>query len=612
MKNILFKTFIVNICAIVLSSNVAYSQGQANIWYFGGQAGVDFTSGSPVALTNCSPSFAAFEGVGTVCDDNGLLLFYTDGFTVFNKNHLIMANGSGLNSNSSSTQTGLSVKQPGNDSIYYIFHNDLYNVFCSIIDIDANGGLGAVLQKNISVRTNVTEKGTAVAAANGIDSWVVFKDLNNDKWVCFLLSASGLAAVPVLSSSGPSNPSGIGYLKFSPQGDKLASADFYNGYYSIYDFDNATGIVSNGSSSAPIYVYPYGIEFSPDGTKLYGGAENSNDLYQFDVSAGNNIWNTAVLIFETASIEFEALQLGPDGKIYCSLYTATHLGVINYPNLAGVACGYVDNGPSLNGRQCYLGLPGYKTTIFNGAPKPQSGFLASDSVVCQKFCLSYTDASINDPTSWLWTFEGGNPSTSTEQNPSQICYNIPGVYDVTLISTNASGSDTLELDNFMTVSATPAAPTITQVGYTLTSSASSTYQWQLNSIDIPGATNQSYTILESGYYTVVITDAPGCFSYNTVYVLITGIENIFNGNEISISPNPSNGNFTIEFSDENISDDVAIEVMNALGQKIYLWKGNISSANKKEIQLSNLAAGVYFISISSSDFRNTQKLLIDR
>src|SRR6185436_9489400 len=86
------------------------------------------------------------------------------------------------------------------------------------------------------------------------------------------------------------------------------------------------------------------------------------------------------------------------------------------------------------------------------------------------FCIDFFDSSSNNPTSWQWSFPGGNPSSSTDQNPAFICYDLPGVYDVTLITTGPDGNDTLTLSNYITVYATPPFPTITQVGYTLTSS----------------------------------------------------------------------------------------------------------------------------------------------
>src|SRR6185295_14373225 len=106
------------------------------------------------------------------------------------------------------------------------------------------------------------------------------------------------------------------------------------------------------------------------------------------------------------------------------------------------------------------------------------------------------------------------------QNPTSICYDEPGVYDVTLITTSAIGNDTLTLQGYITVYSTPPFPTITQNGFILTSSAANSYQWQLNATDISGATNQSYEVLQSGYYTIVVGDSNSCKNSATLYVLI--------------------------------------------------------------------------------------------
>jgi hypothetical protein len=117
------------------------------------------------------------------------------------------------------------------------------------------------------------------------------------------------------------------------------------------------------------------------------------------------------------------------------------------------------------------------------------GISVPDPSICEKFCVDYTDQSTNNPTAWLWTFDGANPVTSTLQNPSNICYSTPGVYDVTLTTTNVYGSVTTTFPGFMTVYETPLPPTISQSGLTLFSSFATSYQWQYNSVDIIGATN---------------------------------------------------------------------------------------------------------------------------
>src|SRR6185503_19667179 len=98
------------------------------------------------------------------------------------------------------------------------------------------------------------------------------------------------------------------------------------------------------------------------------------------------------------------------------------------------------------------------------------------------------------------------------------CYNNPGVFDVSLITTSATGNDTTAYIGFITVYATPSPPSITKTGDILTSSPAYAYQWQLNLADIPGATNQSYTASGDGYYTIVVYNENGCYATSTLFV----------------------------------------------------------------------------------------------
>ena len=70
------------------------AQPQTNHWYFGRNAGLDFSSGSPSIATG-GQTFTD-EGVASISDNNGNLLFYTEGTTVWDKNQSIMPNGTGL------------------------------------------------------------------------------------------------------------------------------------------------------------------------------------------------------------------------------------------------------------------------------------------------------------------------------------------------------------------------------------------------------------------------------------------------------------------------------------------------------------------------------------
>lgn len=107
---------------------------------------------------------------------------------------------------------------------------------------------------------------------------------------------------------------------------------------------------------------------------------------------------------------------------------------------------------------CFLANDGY--TLLKSA-----NFVVSNSVVVAAFdttptfivpggTVKFTDQSANSPTSWLWSFFGGNPSSSTEQNPS-VTYNSEGIYDVSLSATEASGSLQLQKNGFIRVSNQP-------------------------------------------------------------------------------------------------------------------------------------------------------------
>jgi len=91
-------------------------------------------------------------------------------------------------------------------------------------------------------------------------------------------------------------------------------------------------------------------------------------------------------------------------------------------------------------------------------PPPVANFSAVNQL-CPGSCTDFTNLSTN-ATSFLWLFPGANPSSSTDENPIDICYNTPGNYDVTLIATGPGGTDTIQLNNYVTVYPFPPAQEI--------------------------------------------------------------------------------------------------------------------------------------------------------
>lgn len=242
---------------VCFSSNLS-AQQQANIWYFGQKAGLDFNVGSPKPLTNSL--MATNEGCAAIADENGNLLFYTNGVYVWNKHHEQMPNGFRLMGHRSSTQSAIIIPKPGSKTVFYIFTTDLqsqtYGLRYSEVDITVNGGNGSVVRKNIFLTSPITEKVTAVKHQNNQDIWVIAHKWNSDAFVAFLVTANGVTKQSITSNIGTvhrgSSKGAIGCLKASPDGRKIAMASWRDfNRFEVFDFDNSTGKLSNRINLEP-------------------------------------------------------------------------------------------------------------------------------------------------------------------------------------------------------------------------------------------------------------------------------------------------------------------------------------------------------------------------
>ncbi len=153
---------------------------------------------------------------------------------------------------------------------------------------------------------------------------------------------------------------------------------------------------------------------------------------------------------------------------------------------------------------------------------PTASFSASDSILCLGDCISFNDLSTNVPTAWTWYFFGADSTSANTQNPTTICYNTPGSFDVALVSSNSTGKDSLYLANFITVNALPtiaanATNTSICAGDTLTLSGSgaSSYSWDNGVID-----NTPFLPVLTFTYHVTGTDANGCINTDSVTVTV--------------------------------------------------------------------------------------------
>lgn len=261
----------------------------------------------------------------------------------------------------------------------------------SLIDLSLNGGNGDVVttEKNVPLITydisdpiessyKCSEKITAVAADDCESIWVITHF--EDKFYSFKIDNNGVNPTPEISEIiGDVNittegyrRNAIGYIKASPDGSKIAICHNRNatipgnqneasasGSFWVYDFDNATGLVSNGVELLT-NINAYGTEFSSDSNKVY--VSSSGAVNQFDLEN----MNQQTTILSSSNGFLGAMQLAPNGKIYViNTSNANFLDVIENPNEAGFASNYNQNGQALAaGSNSNLGLPPFISSFF--------------------------------------------------------------------------------------------------------------------------------------------------------------------------------------------------------------------------------------------------------
>ncbi|MBI1782548.1 MAG: hypothetical protein HYR66_14475, partial [Sphingobacteriales bacterium] len=462
----MLKTCITLILVFVFTQ-IAQAQKEANIWYFGHNAGIDFSNGSPKFLTD--GQIYTDEGEASVCDSTGKLLFYTDGSTIWNAKHQVMPNGSGLLGNFSSSQSAIIIPKVNDPIRYYVFTVDQLggvNGFnYSIVNTTLNNGLGDVETKNVHLQNTVCEKLTAVKHCNGKDYWVVVHGVNSNSFYAYLVNSSGVSAVPVISSLGTfvSNVDPIltiGCMKASQDGKLLAVAHKRTAV-DLLDFNNATGVLSNARSLfTPADTYqtmygPYGVEFSPDSKLLYVSGDyfdfnvigQLSFLLQYDATQPTlfAIQNSKSVIYTQQAAwstdNFGSLQLAPDGKIYLAEMGQPFLSVINNPNGAAVNCQFVHGQLSLWTNGFYgssmYGLPAFPGGILD----KRFNFKGNCTGNTMNFQYSRSPAEL----SIKWDF--GDPGSgvnnySTLDSPLHN-FSINGDHLVKLIRFTNCGSDTI-------------------------------------------------------------------------------------------------------------------------------------------------------------------------
>jgi gliding motility-associated-like protein len=458
---------------LFLTTFWANAQSPAGIWYFGDKAGLNFNLG-PNPMPLLDSQIDTTEGCATLSDEFGNLLFYTDGVSVWNRNHQIMDNGTGLLGNPSSTQSAIIVPTPNDNSKYYVFTVDQLGqtngLRYSIIDLNLDGGLGAITTKNILLFSPSLEKITSVRHSNGVNFWLISHRYNSNQFVVYEITPTGINT-PITSNVGLTinndTQRTIGYLKSSPDGQFIAIANANsNSAMQLFNFNNLTGQLNLTSTSVVGInnMGAYGLEFSSNSKLLYMSVIDYDDkkskIYQFNIESQDetiiNQSKTLVGEYDSSGTNDEgtlaALQLAPNQKIYIARNKLPLLAAINNPNIIGTGCNFELNAVDLEFNNCLYGLPAFISSYLDVS------FIATNFCVGESTNFQLPD--INDIVSVNWNFGDimSSNNTTTILNPSHTYANI-GIYQVTLVIQTSTSSRTFTKQVQIVPSPVPIVPT---------------------------------------------------------------------------------------------------------------------------------------------------------
>ncbi len=512
---------------LYLFSQQLMAQKQANIWPFR-DFQLDFNEGFPVVKFEFAHHLN--RGMGIMSDKDGSLLFYTDGYSVWNKNHELMPNGADLipSTGSPATQESIIIPKPGSDNQFFIFTVDPWNgqkgsgLYYTVIDLSLEGGLGDVTSKGMKVVGNTTNKISATMHSNGQDIWLLTHLHNTNIYYTFLITKDGLSGNQVLNQIGKSHGFWDGQLKFSPDGKKVACSRGHpyadKTTFDLFDFDNSTGILSNSLSfGLPGNGYSEGIEFSSDAKKLYVILAGSA-LYQFDLTSPsfNAINESRFRLNQKSYNGLGQMQLGPDGNIYISKAGGgtSYLGRISNANAKDTAVLTEENGLYLEGGSSFVSFtPNFIQNYFF-----ETSFTFDNRCQAKPTTFQITNDHQLDSVKWFF----GEGSTSALISP-EFTFKEAGSYLVKLVTYYQDRTDTISRE--ITINPFPILElgndtTVCFGSEILVDDVYASYSW--NTSD----TTHSINVENEGWYKLTVENEFGCLSTDSLYVSIVGLPQI--------------------------------------------------------------------------------------
>ena len=387
----------------LLTSIGTPAQGLRNLFFNSTQDVIrlDFSTDPPTPWTTGLQGSGAAEGLAHFEDTDGNVIFWFNDQGVYDQTGTLMSGSVGILANGSSAEMCIAVK-PDDPCKFYIFYNSetCSNLYYSIIDLSLNGGLGNVTNLNtLLMPGNFSEGFEVIRVPNTCSYWLMTYQCNMG-FRRFLVDLDGI------------QDQGIAHPYAQPPGfDGRGELDYHNGRIGMaFAFSNRVFAANfnalTGEMTNPISLNdnnfsnsPYGVEFSPDGSKMYFSLWYTTPatIYQYNfATAALTEYNPNPGGSLTGLGEIE---LGRDGKLYVIQDGGNHITVMDNANTVPTFTNItVPNG---------LGL---------GISDPiQSDIFTDDPYTTQTLCYDAGSTVILNTQDDLYSYEwrAGNDPTST-------------------------------------------------------------------------------------------------------------------------------------------------------------------------------------------------------
>lgn len=250
---------------------------------------------------------------------------------------------------------------------------------------------------------------------------------------------------------------------------------------------------------------------------------------------------------------------------------------------------------------------GTDTVIVSTATDVYVGYLEADTL---SFCTGGSAVLSSNMTADTYAWTGGTSA-------STLTVTAGGTYTLDITDACGSGTESVVIEEFTTpVAGFTSVTSFATASFTNTTTASgnTTYSWEFGDSNTSTDTDPIHAYSNTITYTVTLTATNQCGTdtfTDTVALSPLGLDDLFLNGDVSVYPNPSNGEFTIDMT-VLASSDITVQVENILGAIVYVSApGSVQGTYSENISLGNAPAGMYFVRVLAGEQQLVKKIIVE-